>query len=207
EEGDTIAADARLIQSTSLQTAEAALTGESLPVSKDTAPLAREAAVGDRHNMVFSGTSATYGRGRAVVTATGMATEMGQIAGLLEATPEEETPLQKELDRVGRLLGLAVMVIAAVIIATILVFEDISGWAVVFDVLILGVALAVAAVPEGLPAVVTAVLSLGVQRMARRNAIVRRLAAVETLGSADVIASDKTGTLTRNEMTVLRVVT
>jgi len=207
EEGDTVAADARLIQSTALQTAEAALTGESLPVSKDTLPITEEAGLGDRHNMIFSGTTATYGRGRAVVTATGMQTQMGRIAGMLKEAPTETTPLQKQLDRVGKLLGTVVVVIAVVMIATIILVEDVSGFSALFDVLILGVALAVAAVPEGLPAVVTAVLSLGVQRMARRNAVVRHLAAVETLGSANVIASDKTGTLTKNEMTVLAVVT
>jgi Ca2+-transporting ATPase len=207
EEGDTIGADARLVQSTALQTAEAALTGESLPVAKDTAPIDRDAPLGDRNNMVFSGTVATFGRGRAVVTATGMNTEVGRIARMLKAAPEETTPLQRELDRVGRLLGAAVIAIALVIVATILLFGQVSGVGAIFDVLILGVALAVAAVPEGLPAVVTAVLSLGVQRMARRNAIVRHRAAVETLGSADVIASDKTGTLTKNEMMVRRVVT
>jgi Ca2+-transporting ATPase len=207
EEGDTVPADARIIHSTALQIAEAALTGESLPVSKDAVPIPEEAGLGDRHNMVFSGTTATYGRGSAVVTATGMRTEMGRIAGLLKATREEATPLQVELDRVGRILGLVVVLIAAVMIATILLLEDVRGFGAVFDVLILGVALAVAAVPEGLPAIVTAVLSIGVQRMANRNAIVRRLVAVETLGSANVIASDKTGTLTRNEMTVRSVVT
>ncbi len=207
EEGDTIAADARLIQSTALQTAEAPLTGESLPVMKDPSPIAEEAPLGDRHNMVYSGTAATYGHGRAVVTATGMHTQMGRIAGMLKDAPAETTPLQKELARVGRLLGLAVIAIAVVMIATILLVEDVRGYSALFDVLILGVALAVAAVPEGLPAVVTAVLALGVQRMAKRNAIVRHLAAVETLGSANVIASDKTGTLTRNEMTVRAVVT
>jgi Ca2+-transporting ATPase len=157
--------------------------------------------------MVFSGTAVTYGRGRAVVTATGMQTEMGRIADMLKAAPDDATPLQKELDRVGKLLGTIVVVIAVVMIATTLLVADVQGFSDLFDVLILGVALAVAAVPEGLPAVVTAVLSIGVQRMARRNAIVRHLAAVETLGSADVIASDKTGTLTKNEMTVRRVVT
>lgn len=207
EEGDTVPADARLIHSTALQTAEAALTGESLPVSKDTSPITEEAGLGDRHNMIFGGTAATYGRGRAVVVATGMQTQMGLIAGMLKATPADTTPLQKELDRVGKLLGIIVIVIAVVMIATIILVEDVHGFAAIFDVLILGVALAVAAVPEGLPAVVTAVLSLGVQRMARRNAIVRHLAAVETLGSANVIASDKTGTLTKNEMTVRTVVT
>jgi P-type Ca2+ transporter type 2C len=207
EEGDTIPADARLIESTALQTAEAALTGESVPVAKDTRPIADEAGVGDRHNMVFSGTAATYGHGRAVVVATGMRTEMGGIAGMLREAPTETTPLQKELARVGRMLAIIVVAIAIVMITTILLVEDVRGFAALFDVLLLGVALAVAAVPEGLPAVVTAVLSLGVQRMAKRNAIVRHLAAVETLGSATVIASDKTGTLTKNEMTVKRVVT
>lgn len=207
EEGDTIPADARVIQSTALRTAEAALTGESLPVAKHTAPIEDDVVLGDRHNMIFSGTAASYGRGRAVVVATGMNTEMGNIAGLLKKAPQESTPLQKELDRVGRLLGIAVIVIAVVMVATILLVEEVNGFAALMNVLIFGVALAVAAVPEGLPAVVTAVLSLGVQRMAKKNAIVRKLAAVETLGSADVIASDKTGTLTRNEMTVRRVVT
>ena len=207
EEGDTVPADARLIQSTALQTAEAALTGESLPVSKDTLPISDEVGLGDRHNMIFSGTAATYGRGKALVVATGMQTEMGHIAGMLKEAPQETTPLQKELERVGKLLGIIVIIIAVVMIATILLVEDVRGFAGLFDVLILGVALAVAAVPEGLPAVVTAVLALGVQRMAKRNAIVRHLAAVETLGSASMIASDKTGTLTKNEMTVRAVVT
>jgi P-type Ca2+ transporter type 2C len=207
EEGDTVPADARLIHSTALQVAEAALTGESLPVSKDIAPVAGEAALGDRTNMIFSGTAATYGRGKAVVTATGMQTEMGRIAGMLKEAPEETTPLQKELDRVGKMLGIVVVVIAVVMIVTIILVENVRGVSALFDVLILGVALAVAAVPEGLPAVVTAVLALGVQRMAKRNAIVRHLAAVETLGSANIIASDKTGTLTKNEMTVRTVVT
>ncbi|MET0400100.1 MAG: dephospho-CoA kinase, partial [Longimicrobiaceae bacterium] len=207
EEGDTIPADARLVVSVALQTAEAALTGESLPVSKDPGPVAAGAPLGDRHDMLFSGTAVTYGRGTAVVTATGMRTEMGRIAGLLEDAAEEATPLQRELDRTGKLLGAVVVAIAVVMTATILLVEDVRGFSEVAGVLILGVALAVAAVPEGLPAVVTAVLAVGVQRMARRRAIVRHLAAVETLGSASVIASDKTGTLTRNEMTVRVVVT
>jgi Ca2+-transporting ATPase len=207
EEGDTVPADARLVAATALQTAEAALTGESLPVSKETGPIDGEVVIGDRANMLFSGTAVTYGRGRAVVTATGMATEMGHIAGLLRDTPEEATPLQRELDRTGKRLGGVVVAIAVVMVATILLVEDLTGAAAILDVLILGVALAVAAVPEGLPAVVTAVLALGVQRMARRRAILRHLSAVETLGSASVIASDKTGTLTRNEMTVRVVAT
>ncbi len=207
EEGDTIPADARVIEAATLQAAEASLTGESLPVSKNSSPLPAATPLGDRRNMLFSGTAVVRGRGLAVVTATGMRTEMGRIAGMLEATTDEDTPLQKELDRVGRLLGTVVVAIAVVMVGSILLVSDISSVSALFDVLILGVALAVAAVPEGLPAIVTAVLSLGVQRMAKRNAIVRRLAAVETLGSADVIASDKTGTLTRNEMTVRRIVT
>jgi Ca2+-transporting ATPase len=207
EEGDTIPADGRLVESTALQAAEAALTGESLPITKDTAAIAGDVPLGDRHNMVFSGTAATYGHGRAIVTATGMGTEMGRIAGLLKDTPDEATPLQRELDRVGKVLGVVVVAIAVVMIATIIVVEHVRGAAALLDVLILGVALAVAAVPEGLPAIVTAVFSIGVQRMARRHAIVRHLAAVETLGSASVIASDKTGTLTKNEMTVRVVVT
>lgn len=201
EEGDTIAADARLFETTALQTAEAPLTGESIPVSKDTAAIEEDVGPGDRLNMVFSGTAASYGRGRAVVVATGMQTEMGHIAGMLRQTKDAPTPLQTELDRTGKRLGLLVMLIAAVMVTTILLVEDVTSVTGILDVLILGVALAVAAVPEGLPAIVTAVLSLGVQRMARRNAIVRHLAAVETLGSASVIASDKTGTLTKNEMT------
>ena len=207
EEGDTGAADARVVESTSLRMAEAALTGESLPVAKDVDTISVDTGLGDRTNMIYSGTSATYGRGRAVVIATGMRTEMGRIAGMLAHVPPEHTPLQKELDYVGKLLGVIVVVIAVVMIATIIVVEHVRALSALFDVLILGVALAVAAVPEGLPAVVTAVLSIGVQRMARRKAIVRHLSAVETLGSASVIASDKTGTLTRNEMTVREVVT
>ena len=207
EEGDTIPADARLIESVALQTGEAALTGESLPVSKDIAAIAEQAELGDQHNMIFSSTAATYGHGRAVVTATGMQTQMGRIAWMLRQAPNETTPLQKELDRVGKVLAIVVIIIAILMIGTIILVEHVRGFSAIFDVLILGVALAVAAVPEGLPAVVTAVLSLGVQRMAKRNAIVRHLAAVETLGSANVIASDKTGTLTKNEMTVRVVVT
>jgi Ca2+-transporting ATPase len=207
EEGNTVPADARLLHSVALQTAEAALTGESLPVTKDAAAISEEVPLGDQNNMIFSSTSITYGNGRAVVTATGMETQIGRIAKMLNETAVETTPLQKELGRVGRLLGIIVVGIAVVMIATIIVVENVRGFSAILDVLIFGVALAVAAVPEGLPAVVTAVLSLGVQRMAQRNAIVRHLAAVETLGSANVIASDKTGTLTKNEMTVRTIIT
>jgi Ca2+-transporting ATPase len=207
EEGDTIPADARLIRATSLQTAEAALTGESEPVTKDVAAIDAAVPLGDRTNMVFSGTIATYGHGVGVVTATGMRSQLGRIAGMLGQQQEVATPLQKELARVGKLLGIVVIAIAIVMIATILFVGHVRTLSGLFDVFILGVALAVAAVPEGLPAIVTAVLALGVQRMAKRNAIVRHLAAVETLGSANVIASDKTGTLTKNEMTVRSIAT
>ena len=207
EEGDTIPADARVLQAVALQTAEAALTGESVPVSKDTQPIDDDVGLGDRRNMIFSGTAATYGRGMAVVVATGMQTEIGRIAGMLRTTVEEPTPLQRELDRTGKRLGLLVVIMAVVMIATVLLVENVTEFAAIVNVLIIGVALAVAAVPEGLPAVVTAVLAVGVRRMAQRHAIVRRLSSVETLGSASVIASDKTGTLTKNEMTVRAIVT
>jgi Ca2+-transporting ATPase len=207
DEGAAIGADARVVESASLQTTEAALTGESTPIAKDPEPVPADAAIGDRSNMVYAGTSATYGHGRAIVTATGMHAEMGRIAGLLQATQAEPTPLQIQLDRVGRVLGVVVIAIAVVVGATILVLQhDFSTPALVL-VLLYTVSLAVSAVPEGLAAVTTVVLSLGMQRMAKRNAIVRKLAAVETLGSVNVIASDKTGTLTRNEMTVRVVVT
>src|SRR5919106_310182 len=162
-----------LIESAALQTAEAPLTGGSLPMTKDIAAIAEDVPLGDRNNMVYSGTAATYGHGKAVVTATGMHTEMGRIAGLLEATPDETTPLQRELDRTGKLLGLGVIAIAVIMIVIIVVVEDVRGISALFGVLILGVALAVAAVPEGLPAVVTTVLSIGVRR-ARTRARGRR---------------------------------
>jgi len=207
EEGNAITADARLLEVTSLQMAEAALTGESQPVTKTVAPIPDAVGLGDRTNMIFSGAVATFGRGRAIVTATGMATEMGKIAGLMQATPEEKTPLTREIDDVGRKLGLGVIAIAVVIIATILLVDRVMTFAGIVDTLVLGVSLAVAAVPEGLPTILTVVLALGVQRMAQRNAIIRKLAAVETLGAASVICTDKTGTLTKNEMTVRTVVT
>jgi P-type Ca2+ transporter type 2C len=206
-EGDAIGADARLVEAASLSIAEAALTGESEPARKATTAVAPATALADRLPMVHRGTAVARGRGRAVVTRTGMGTEVGRIATLLETTEDEPTPLQRELARVGRVLGIGVTVIAVVVVGTILLVSDLRDLADVVDVLLLGVSLAVAAVPEGLPAVLSVVLALGVQRMARRHAIVRRLASVETLGSASVICSDKTGTLTRNEMTIRRIVT
>ena len=206
-EGDTVAADARLTAVASLTVAEAALTGESEPVMKQPAPLTGRVATGDRTNMVFGGTAVTRGTGRAVVTATGMASETGQIARLLSETESDPTPLQREIALLGRSLGIAVLIIAAVVVTTALVMSDPESVGDVVTAVLLGVSLAVAAVPEGLPAVLSLVLAVGVQRMAARNAIVKNLSSVETLGSASVICSDKTGTLTQNQMTLVRVVT
>ena len=206
-EGDAVGADARLAQAAALKLLEAPLTGESEPVLKDAAALSGTAALGDRLNMVFKGTAVAQGSGRAIVTATGMQTEMGGIATLLDTTPDVPTPLQVEIAHLGKVLGIAALVIAAVVVGTILLTSDIQGVADVVTVLLLGVSLAVAAVPEGLPAILSVVLAMGVRRMARHHAIVKKLASVETLGSASVIASDKTGTLTRGEMTVQRVMT
>jgi len=206
-EGDAVGADARLIQAAALKLLEAPLTGESEAVLKDAATLPAPVALGDRLNMVFKGTAVAQGSARALVTATGMRTEMGDIATLLDTTPDAPTPLQLEMAHLGKVLGLAALVIAAVVVATTLLLSDIQGMADVVTVLLLGVSLAVAAVPEGLPAILSVVLAMGVRRMARHQAIVKKLASVETLGSATVIASDKTGTLTRGEMTVQRVMT
>jgi len=199
--GDRIAADARLTEAINLQVQEAALTGESVPVEKRTEALeGGDLAIGDRRNMVYAGTAATYGRGRAVVVATGMASEFGRIARMLETVETGRTPLQANLDRLGHLLARAAFVIVAMIVALGLF----RGQPFV-EMLIFGIALAVAVVPEALPAVVTISLALGVQRLVRRRALMRRLAAVETLGSTSVICSDKTGTLTKDEMTARRL--
>jgi len=206
-EGDAVGADARLIEAASLRVQEASLTGESEAVLKDAATLPGPAALGDRLDMVFKGTAVVQGTGRAVVTATGMASEMGAIAEMLDATAEEPTPLQKEVARIGRMLGIAVVVIAAIVVATVFLIYEVRAASDVISVLLLGVSLAVAAVPEGLPAILSVVLALGVQRMAKRNAIVKNLSSVETLGSATVICTDKTGTLTRSEMTIERLIT
>ncbi|MBC7620697.1 MAG: cation-translocating P-type ATPase [Candidatus Saccharibacteria bacterium] len=206
-EGDAVGADARLVECAALRVQEASLTGESAAVAKDAATLQQPMPLGDRINMVFKGTSVAQGTARAVITATAMTTEMGAIARMLQATSEEPTPLEQEVGRLGRMLGMAVMAITVVVVGTILLISDIQSTADVMRVLLLGVSLAVAAVPEGLPAVLTVVLALGVQRMAQHNAIVKKLSSVETLGSATVIASDKTGTLTRAEMTIVRLIT
>jgi Ca2+-transporting ATPase len=199
--GDRVPADSRLIESINLQIEEAVLTGESLPVEKHTAAIPGEGlAVGDRKNMVYSGTAAAYGRGKAVVVATGMNTEFGKITGMLEAVETGKTPLQENLDRVGKTLAKA----AFVIVLMIVLLGVLRGQPVL-EMFIFGIALAVAVVPEALPAVVTISLAIGIQRMAKRNALVRKLPTVETLGSTSVICSDKTGTLTKDEMTVRKI--
>jgi len=201
EAGDYIPADARLIEAASLKCEESALTGESVPVEKDaTAEIAADAPLGDRLNMVFSGCSVSYGRGRAVVTATGMETQMGKIASLLSSSKETQTPLQAKLAKLGKYLGFL-----AIGICTIIFVIGLLTNMNPLDIFMTSVSLAVSAIPEGLPAIVTVVLALGVQRMVKKNAIIRRLPAVETLGSASVICSDKTGTLTQNKMTVMQV--
>ncbi|WP_418904387.1 cation-translocating P-type ATPase [Bifidobacterium asteroides] len=205
-EGDSVGADGRLFQAAGLRVAEASLTGESLPVGKRPGRLDQPKALGDRTNMVFNGTAVTQGNGRMIVTSTGMDTQVGKIADMLADTQEEPTPLQKEMARVSKLLGLAVCLIAALVLAALALMEGFQTTQDLIDSLLMAVSLAVAAVPEGLTAILTVVLALGVQRMAKHHAIVKKLSSVETLGSASVICSDKTGTLTRNEMTVERVV-
>ena len=200
EAGDFIPADARLISSSSLKSEESALTGESVPSEKDAEmEVALDAALGDRSNMVFSGCSVTYGTATAIVTATGMDTEMGKIANLLDSENESQTPLQKKLSQLGKYLGVMAIVACAIIFVV-----GVSNNIPALEIFMIAVSLAVSAIPEGLPAIVTIVLSIGVQRMVKKNAIIRRLPAVETLGSASVICSDKTGTLTQNRMTLTK---
>ena len=199
EAGDFVPADARLLESASLKCEESALTGESLPAEKDAqADVAADAALGDRRNMLYSGCSVVYGRGRAVVTATGMNTEMGKIATLLAGAGQELTPLQQKLKSLGKTLGIVALAACAVIFGIGLL----SGIPLM-EIFMTAVSLAVSAIPEGLPAIVTIVLSMGMLRLSEKNAIIRQLPAVETLGSASVICSDKTGTLTQNRMTLV----
>jgi len=199
--GDRISADNRLIEAINLQVEEAPLTGESVPVEKQTAALEGSAlAIGDRKSMAYAGTVVTYGRGRGIVVATGMQTEFGKIAKLLQSVETGKTPLQQNLDKVGHLLARAAIVVVLLIVA----LGFLRGQPLL-EMLIFGIALAVAVVPEALPAVVTISLAIGVQRMVKRNALIRRLPAVETLGCTSVICSDKTGTLTKDEMTVRKV--
>ena len=200
EAGDFVPADARLIESTSLKSEESALTGESVPSEKDaTAEVKEDAPIGDRTNMVFSGCSITYGNAVAVVTGTGMDTEMGKIAGLLEGEDEGQTPLQQKLAQLGKYLGILALVACAIVFIVGLI-DNIPP----MEIFMVAVSLAVSAIPEGLPVIVTIVLSIGVQRMVKKNALIRRLPAVETLGSASIICSDKTGTLTLNQMTLVK---
>ena len=207
-EGDTVSADGRLFAAASLRIAEASLTGESVPVGKKPDTLDSAKALGDRTNMIFNGTSVTQGTGRAIVTGTGMNTQVGKIADMLSQTDDEDTPLQKEMTHVSKILGIAVCIIAAVVLVALFITQGFHKMPDdLIDSLLLAVSLAVAAVPEGLATILTVVLALGVQRMAKHNAIIKKLSSVETLGSASVICSDKTGTLTRNEMTVERIVT
>ncbi|MDR3052107.1 MAG: cation-translocating P-type ATPase [Oscillospiraceae bacterium] len=201
EAGDFVPADGRLVQSASLQCEESALTGESLPSEKDAqAAVPESAPLGDRRNMVYAGCAVSYGRGRYLVTATGMGTEMGRIAGMLNQEADGKTPLQQRLAGLSKTLGLGAIVVCVGIFA-------LGYFAFGLDILatfMVAVGLAVSAIPEGLPAIITIVLAIGVQRMVKKNAIIRRLPAVETLGSASVICSDKTGTLTQNRMTLVR---
>ncbi|MBQ7034088.1 MAG: calcium-translocating P-type ATPase, PMCA-type [Clostridia bacterium] len=203
EAGDFVPADARLLQSASLKSEESALTGESVPSEKDAeAEVSADAAIGDRTNMVFSGCSITYGTALAVVTATGMDTEMGKIANLLDAEENGQTPLQQKLSQLGKYLGIMALAACAVIFVV-----GLANGIPVLEIFMTAVSLAVSAIPEGLPAIVTIVLSIGVQRMVKKNALIRRLPAVETLGSASIICSDKTGTLTQNRMTLTKAYT
>ena len=200
EAGDFVPADCRLLQSAGLKSEESALTGESVPSEKDAAAqVAEKAPIGDRTNMVFSGCSITYGTATAVVTATGMDTEMGKIANLLDGESDTQTPLQQKLAQLGKYLGIVALAACAIIFVV-----GLANQIPALEIFMTAVSLAVSAIPEGLPAIVTIVLSIGVQRMVKKNALIRRLPAVETLGGASVICSDKTGTLTQNRMTLTK---
>ena len=204
EAGDVVPADMRLLEVNSLKIEEAALTGESVPVEKDLAvAVAADAGIGDRVNMAYQNSNVTYGRGLGVIVATGMTTEVGKIASMLQNAEETDTPLKQNLNNLSKILTYAILLIAAV---TFVVGVFVQGHAPLEEVMT-AVALAVAAIPEGLPAIVTIVLALGTQVLSKKNAIVRKLPAVETLGSTEIIASDKTGTLTMNQMTVEKVYT
>ncbi len=212
EAGDAVPADCRLLEAASLKIEEAALTGESVPADKVVAALSvpegtDDVPLGDRKNMCYMGSVVVYGRGRAVVVATGMDTEMGKIADALSQAADEETPLQKKLTELSKILTLLVVGISVVIFLTGFIKYGgafLSDITLVLDTFMVAVSLAVAAIPEGLAAVVTIVLSMGVTKMSEKNAIIRKLSAVETLGCTQIICSDKTGTLTQNKMTVVR---
>ena len=206
EAGDVVPADLRLLESVSLKIEEAALTGESVPVEKDAnAAVSADSGIGDRINMAYQNANVTYGRGLGIVTAIGMSTEVGKIAQMIESADETETPLKRNLNRLSKVLTWAILAIAVVTFIVHILRLDVLNQENVLEGLMVSVALAVAAIPEGLPAIVTIVLALGTQVLAKRNSIVRKLPAVETLGSTQIIASDKTGTLTMNQMTVEKV--
>ena len=206
-EGDAVGADARLFTASALQVQEASLTGESEAVEKNTDQIEGKPTLGDRLNMVYKGTAVARGVGRAVVTGTGMDTEMGRIATLLDETESDPSPLQQEIAKISKLLGILVIIIAIVVMAAVALVNGVSSLNEAVDILLMGVSLAVAAVPEGLPAILSLVLAIGVRVMAGRNAVMKDLHSVETLGSVSVICSDKTGTLTKNEMTLREIVT
>ena len=206
-EGDAVGADATLIEATDLYIQEAALTGESEAVHKTPEPVADDAPLGERTNIVFKGTAVVRGVGVAEVQHTGMDTQMGSIATMLADTEQDQTPLNKEITEVSKMLGLLVVGIAIVVMAALILINGARTPEEMVQILILGVSLAVAAVPEGLPAILSLVLAIGVQKLAKHNAVMKNLPSVETLGSASVICSDKTGTLTKNEMTLQQVVT
>ncbi|MCJ7763249.1 HAD-IC family P-type ATPase, partial [Candidatus Bathyarchaeota archaeon] len=199
--GDKVPADARILEAFNLKLDEAALTGESAPVEKNADPVPEETQLNDRHNMVFTGTIVVYGRAKAVATSTGMATEFGKIAQMVQSAPQEQTPLEKRMAAVGKWIGILAVVVCVGVGAVGILVEQRP----VLDMILWAVSLAVAAVPEALPAIVTGALAVGMYRMAKVNTIVKRLPAVETLGSTSVICSDKTGTLTKGEMTVQRI--
>ncbi|MDF2634730.1 MAG: Calcium-transporting ATPase 1 [Pelosinus sp.] len=210
EAGDYIPADIRIVETANLKVEEASLTGESAAVEKDHATLRNDAPLGDRHNIGFMGTVVTYGRGKGIVVATGMETEIGKIATMIQTLEEDSTPLQKKLKEFGKLLGVLGIAICAVVFLVGIYNGYRAGtldFQLIQSMLMISISLAVAAIPEGLPTVVTIVLALGMQRMAKKNAIVKKLHAVETLGSTTIICSDKTGTLTQNQMTVVKTVT
>lgn len=195
-------ADLRIIEAVNLKSQEASLTGESVPVEKNTATIEKEkVGIGDRTNMLFSSSLITYGRGKGIVVETGMKTEVGKIAGMINEVEDTETPLQQKLNKLGKVLGIAAIVICIFIFGIGLLYGKDP-----IDMFMTAVSLAVAAIPEGLAAVSTIVLAIGVQRMVKKHAIVKKLPAVETLGSTTVICSDKTGTLTQNRMTVKKTI-
>lgn len=206
EAGDQIPADGRLIEAASLQVNESALTGESLNIDKSEADIDRECPLAERTNMVYSGSFVTYGRGRFIATEIGMKTEVGKIASLIQNAEERKTPLQRTLDSFGRKLSVAILIICALVFGLSLIRADTINKTTVMDSLLFAIALAVAAIPEALSSIVTIVLSFGTQKMSKENAIIRKLQAVEGLGSVSVICSDKTGTLTQNKMTVRKIV-